>query len=266
MSKKKNVILGDGITGYVIAACLNYNNETFKIYGNDSYKPPSILLLRCKNKGEIRHYFHIFEIEYNDKNIKRFVKEINVGYTNDFLKIIVDKPTEEMIDNYLEKQHREKTKSAMSDLKSKFLAINLYEVYFHLRDKYKKRHVKVNNVRNIMHAIKATTIYNTIFETSLNDYQPTYEYIVFEENEIGKYDYVYDCNKKSDIKRYTSKTIEFIKEPIEDCVTIENYYNEPRIYTINKPKSQTSWVDISRSATKTQLKQEDIINFLVKYE
>ena len=266
MSKKKNVILGDGITGYIIAACLDYNNEKFKIYGNNKYKPPSILLLKCKNKSELRQYFYIFGIEYTKENIDKFVKEINVGYTIDYLKTIVDKPTEEMIDNYLEKQHRDKTKSAMSDLKSKFMAINLKEVYYHLKDHYSKYHVKVNNVRNILPAIKATTIYNTIFETKLNDYEPTYEYIMFEENEIGKYDYVYDCNKKSNIKRYTSKTIEFINEPVEDSIPIENYYNEPRIYTTTKPKSQTSWVDISRSATKTQLKQEDIIDFMVKYE
>ena len=47
----KNIILGDGITGYVIAACLNYNNEKFQIYGNGKYSPPAILLLKYKNQS-----------------------------------------------------------------------------------------------------------------------------------------------------------------------------------------------------------------------
>ena len=65
----RNIILGDGITGYIIAACLNYNNETFKIYGDGNYKAPSILLLKCKTYNDIFDYFNIFEIPFNAKNI-----------------------------------------------------------------------------------------------------------------------------------------------------------------------------------------------------
>ena len=79
----ENVILGDGITCYIIAACLDYDGKKFKIYGNGNYKPPSILLLKYKTKEELKHYFYIFGIEYNDENIKEYTKRINIGYTYD---------------------------------------------------------------------------------------------------------------------------------------------------------------------------------------
>ena len=261
-----NAILGDGITGYIIGACLDYNNEDFRIYGNDSYKPPSILLLKYNDNEELRQYFYIFGIDYNKANLKKYCTKIKVGYTTDFCKTIVDKPTEDMIKNYLEKQHREPTKSAMSDLNSSYDAIDLKEVYYHLKKHYYNKYIKIDNIKEALSYLRADNIYNTIFETTLNDNKPYTEYVALEENNILDYNYVYDCNPKSTIKRYTKNTSEYISEPIEYSFETNNFYNEPTIYTITKPKSGVTWYDISRRSTKTQLKQEDIINYMVKYE
>lgn len=261
----KNIILGDGITGYIIAACLNYNNEEFEIYGDGKYIPPSVLLLKCRSQYEIMEYFHIFEIEHNAENLKKYVKTIKVGYTSDF-KTIVDKPTPEMRVSYLFKQGRERVASAMSDNLTSFVAINLKLVYEHLKEKYKKHVItKTINIDDFKNKNNCT-IYNTIFPTELNDFEPSIEYIRVDKTDTKGYDYIYDCNKNSRIKRMTSEYIEYISNPGYYDFEIKNFYNEPRIYTTTYPKRQCTWIDIGRNATKTQIKQEDIIKFMVKYE
>ena len=47
---------------------------------------------------------------------------------------------------------------------------------------------------------------------------------------------------------------------------IKNYYNEPAIYKTYNPKKDFTWIDISRNATHTQLKQEDIIKYILENE
>lgn len=262
----KNIILGDGITGLVIAACLNYNNEEFEIYGDGNYKPPSVLLLNCKNQYEIMEYFHIFEIPHTTEYLKKYVKTIHVGYTEDF-KTITEEPTPLMKLNYLLKQNRKNTKSAMSDNLTSFVAIDLKLVYEHLKEKYKE-HIITQKVN--IHEFKNKnncTIYNTIFPTELNNFEPSIEYIVIDQTDTEGYDYIYDCNKDSKIKRITKEYIEFSSKPEgEYDFEIKNYYNEPRIYTTSYTKTNMTWIDIGRNATRTQTKQEDIIKFMVKYE
>lgn len=261
----KNIILGDGITGYIIAACLNYNNEKFEIIGDGNYTPPSILVLKYKTTEELTEYFNIFEIEMNEKNIAYYTKAIKVGYTLDF-KTIYDKPTEEMKKAYLEKQHRAYTSSAMSDDLNMFMAIDLKKVYEHLKKKYEKyttyKTIKKEDYENL----KDCTIYNTIFATICNDYKPEVEYIFLTETNLDDYDYIYDCNRNSRIKRMTSEYVEYISNPGYYDFEIKNFYNEPRIYTITKPKDNFTWIDAGRNVTHTQVKQEDIIKFIVKYE
>ena len=261
----KNIILGDGITGYVIAACLNYNNETFTIYGDGKYSPPSVLLLKCRNHAELLEYFNIFEIQYNAKNIDKYVKNIKVGYTEDF-KIILDKPTLEMKKNYLEKQGRKETVTAMSDDLNSFAAIDLKLVYEHLKKKYQKYVINKKVNKEDFVDLKNCTIYNTIFPTELNNSEPSIEYITVTQTDLKDYDYIYDCNKNSRIKRMTPEYVEYISNPGYYDYEIKNFYNEPRIYTITNTKSRCTWVDIGRTATRTQTKQEDIIKYIVKYE
>ena len=261
----KNIILGDGITGYIIAACLNHNNETFKIYGNGKYSPPDILLLKYKNQYELLTYFDIFEIPYSAKNIDKYTKSIRVGYTNDF-KTILDKPTPEMKINYLEKQNREATHSAMSDDLATFYGIDLKLVYEHLKKKYKKYFIYDDIKKEKFKSLVGCTVYNTIFPTEFNNNEPSIEYISVNKTNLKGYNYIYDCNKNSRIKRMTQEHVEYISNPGHYDFTIKNYYGAPRIYTITDPKTKSTWIDISRNATKTQLKQEDIINYLVKDE
>lgn len=266
----KNIILGDGITGYIIAACLDYNNEKALIIGDGKYKAPEILLLKYKNKEMLEEYFHIFGIDYTDENIKKFTRKIKIGYTNDFCKTIVSKPTQEMIDDYLKKQDRESTNSNMSDNLNNFNAIDLKLVYNHLKTAYKKwykctKNIKIQNFP-VNFGKNNVTVYNTIFNTEFNDYEPSIEYICTAKNDINNYDYVYDCNKNSRIKRYTKYTTEYISNPGYYDFTIKNYYNAPAIYSKCNIKNNITWIDISRNATKTQLKQEDIIKYIVQYE
>lgn len=261
----KNIILGDGITGYVIAACLNYNNEEFKIYGNGKYSPPAILLLKCKYQAELLHYFNIFEIPYNAKNIDKYTKSIRVGYTNDF-KTILDKPTPEMKRNYLEKQNRKETATAMSDDLTTFYCIDLKLVYEHLKKKYKKYVIYGDIKKEKFESLVDCTVYNTIFHTKFNNNEPSIEYILVNKTNLKGYNYIYDCNKNSRIKRMTPEYVEYISNPGHYDFTIKNYYDDPRIYTITDPKNQSTWIDIGRNATHTQTKQEDVIKYIVKYE
>ena len=261
----KNIILGDGITGYVIAACLNYNNEKFQIYGDGKYSPPAILLLKYKNQAELLEYFNIFEIPYTIENIDKYTKGIRVGYTNDF-KTILDKPTPEMKRNYLEKQNREATPSAMSDDLTTFYGIDLKLVYEHLKKKYKKYVINCDIKKEKFEGLVGCTVYNTIFPTRFNNNEPSIEYILVDKTDLEGYNYIYDCNKNSRIKRMTPECVEYISNPGHYDFTIKNYYDAPRIYTITDPKTQSTWVDIGRTATHTQTKQEDIIKYIVKYE
>ena len=260
-----NVILGDGITGYIIAACLNYNNKKCIIYGNDNYTPPSILLLKYKNGYQLKHYFNIFEIPYTNENLKKYTKKIKIGYTTDYCKTIVDEPTQNMINEYFQKQYRDCNKSSMSDGINSFKAIDLKLVYNHLKEKYKKSFVKCNiDINEILKKHNNNVkIYNTVFPTKLNKFEPSIEYISINNNDIKSYDYIYDCSCTSRVKRYTKDYTEYISSPGYYDFKIENYYNEPQIYTTYYAKSNVTWIDISRKATKTQLKQEDIIDYLI---
>lgn len=264
----KNVILGDGITGYIIASCLNYNNEDFVIYGDGNYRPPAILLLKYKNDEERDKFFHIFEIPINDENISKYTVGVKVGFTNDHCLSILDKPTDIMIDNYLAKQERTRTSSSMSNADTSFLAIDLKRVYTLLKDKYKNKFIEddisIDNIKSKYN--KNVTIYNTIFKTEANNFEPSIEYICTDHNDTKGFHYIYDCNKNSRIKRITPMTTEYFSSPGYYDFIIKNYYEEPRIYSTCNIKSNVTWIDISRNATKTQLKQEDIINYLVKDE
>lgn len=260
------VVLGDGISGYIIASYLKNKHKKVLIYGNGKYNPPSILILKCNNINDIKKYFKIFGIKYNSKNIKKFVRPILIGYTDDYCKTIYNIPTEEMKKNYLLKQKRNVTVTAMSDSLNSFLAIDLKLVYEYLKKKLEKNVIYADIEKWQFENIKNCKVYNTIFETTLNDNKPKHEYITENIYNIQHYDYVYDCNINSNIKRISKDYIEHIKSPGTYIAKINNFYEEPRIYTITNIKSQSSWVDIGRTATKTQMKQEDIIQYLIDNE
>ena len=270
MKKKTNVIIGDGIAGYTIAACLDYLGEDFTIYGNGKYKAPEILLLKTNldtlddtSDEKANKYFEIFGIE----NKREFLKEINIGYmTAD--NHITNYPTKGALKDYYEKQGRKKSKSSMSDGKQSFIGIELKKVYPILVDKYKDKFIKFEITRDTLEELSSKgniNIFNTIFESSFSTSQPTFEYIVKEENNIGNNDYVYDCRYYTGIKRFTKHYTEYFKAPLDkEYFTIKNYYDSPQISMWKGLEKDSVIFDISRNATKTQLKVEDIINFLIK--
>ena len=124
-----------------------------------------------------------------------------------------------------------------------------------------------DHINDIVDNFKSNVnIYNTIFPTRLNNYEPSIEYICASNTDLKGYDYVYDCNMLSKVKRYTTNYEEHISDEEHYDFKIKNYYESPQIYMTFDPKSNIKWFDISRNATKTQLKQEDIINYLVRDE
>lgn len=267
--KKSNVILGDGITGYVIAACLDYLGEDFTIYGNGKYKAPEILLLKTNldnfsdtSDDVANRYFEIFNI----KDREEYLSQVNIGFmTADSHTTFY--PTKSALRDYYTKQGRKKSKSSMSDGKQSFIGIELKKVYPLLVNKYKDKFVKTEITRDTLEELSSQgniNIYNTIFETNSNNFQPTFEYVVKEENAMTA-TYIYDCRYYTDIKRFTPHYTEYFKAPInKEYFTIKNYYESPQIYVSNNTKNNTIIYDISRNATKTQLKIEDIIKFLLK--
>ena len=262
----KDIILGTGISGFIIAACLDKLNKDFIIVGNLNDKSPSILYLKYNNKKDLARYFDIFNIEYNDNNIKEFTKKVRIGYlwTDG---IIHESATDAMIECYYHKQNRVCTKSGMSDGISTFNAIDLHKVYTMLKDRYSSKvtntYIDTGVLNDLISKYNPTTIYNTIFLTICNYNGSFTEYIKKETGMPTGFDYVYDCRPNSIVKRYTETESELIAYDGSNVIKVNNYYESPKIYSTYDVKRNINWIDISRKATKTQLKQEDIIKYML---
>ena len=256
-----NVILGNGLSSLIIASVLDYNNEKFKIYASGNYTPRNIALLKYDSEEELQLFGKIFKI----KNIKKYTKHIKVGYR--LGNITTNIPQQFMIEDYFKKQNRTQATSSMSDGANEYDAILLNEIYPILYKRYSKKVKDIlvsKPVLDMLFKKENTNIYNTIFPTKCNDNECTFEYIIQEENDIGDYDYIYDCSYNNTVKRYTATTTEYCSDyNIYKYITIRNYYDEPKVYKTHYSKNNINWYDISRNATKTQLKQKDIIYYLI---
>lgn len=258
----KRIILGDGMSGMIIAACLDYLGYDFIIYGKGEYKSPPIMVLECDAISKQR-YANIFGID----DINSYICQITIGYL--FKDKIYNSPNETMLYNYYLKQSRVKSGSSMSNSKTKFTAIDLNKVYNKLYKKYKNKIITDSiPVYELEHDYKHTIVYNTIFDTNANNYKPSFEYIEKTSYNTLGYSYIYDCNIESNIKRITPVSKEYLSNDKlnHNLIEIKNYYNEPAIYKTYNPKKDFTWIDISRNATHTQLKQEDIIKYILENE
>lgn len=256
-----NIILGNGLSGLIIASILDYYKHDFEIYASGKYIPRNIALLKYNNDIELQLLGNILQIQ----DIKKYTKHIKIGYKVG--NITTNIPTDFMIDNYLSKQNRNKANSSMSDGVNEYDAILLNDIYNILYERYSNKIKDIfigKEVLDNLLKLENTNIYNTIFDTKCNNNSPTLEYVIETENDIGDYDYIYDCSSDSNAKRYTSYTTEYYNDyNIYNYRTIKNYYEEPKIYKTNYIKNNINWYDISRNATKTQLKQKDIIYYLI---
>ena len=255
-----NIILGNGLSALIIASILDYYDQDFVIYASGQYRKQNISLLKYNNESELALLGNILKI----KNIKKYTKHIKVGYK--LGNIITNIPQDFMIEDYLKKQNRNLTNSSMSDSENEYNAILLNNVYDVLYKRYSKKikdiYISKNVIDNLLQQ-NNINIYNTILPTECNDNHGSFEFIIEESNDIGDYDYIYDCSIDNNIKRYTSTTTEYCSDyNIYKYKTIKNYYDEPKIYKTHYSKNNINWYDISRNATKTQLKQKDIIYYL----
>lgn len=230
----KRVIIGNGISAIIIAICFDKLGIDYEIYGSGTFVPPPLLILKNDK-------YHLFD------NIQR--KKVKVGYLHDgtIYDII---PTEEVKAEYFKKQNRQVKSSSMSDGLNEFYAIDLKDVYNSF-DTSKIIDKKVS----LEDFDKDTIIYNTVFP--LHNDNCEYLYIVPEINDTGEYSYIYDCNLTSDIKRITPSSTEYIK-PVQGSIKVKNYYEEPKIIR------KDNVIYISRNASCTQLKIEDIIDYIVE--
>lgn len=271
----ERIILGDGISAYIIATCLETRGIYFTIYGNGKYKAPNILLLEYDNNYLKNRYFNIFNI-YDD-DIEKYIKHVKIGYMKDYDEII-NSPDETMLSNYYRKQTRVASAASMSNGKTSFDAIDLKKIYYKLKDKYSKYFIEKEITTDFVEELKSqkhTIIYNTIIPTDKNNNECSIEYIrptnnwIINEFLSSEYDYIYDCRLNTRIKRYTKETVEYRMKPAESVkplIEIKNYYFPPKIYKESNMKNNSFWYDISRNATKTQLKQEDIIKYVLELE
>lgn len=257
-----NIILGNGLSGLIIASILDYNNQTFKIYASGKYTPQNIALLKYDSNEELQLLSKILKIE----DLHKYTKHIKIGYK--FGEEIFDKAQPNMITNYLVKQNRTPSTSSMSDGANEYDAILLNDIYEILYTRYADKIVDMLVSKTVVDELltkQNLNIYNTILQTECNDNECTFEFVVNENNNMYGFDYIYDCNINSTIKRYTASTIEYFSDyNVYRYKTIKNYYKEPKVYKTCYLKNNINWYDISRNATKTQLKQKDIIYYLIK--
>src|SRR5690554_6606233 len=116
MNKRQNIIIGNSIGSYVMAACLDYKKEDFEIWDihhgqNKGNKATPVLFLKYMNDSELKLYFDIFKIDYTEENIKKYTKLVKVGYLDN--NQIYESLSQEMFHNYLEKQSRSSEKTSM---------------------------------------------------------------------------------------------------------------------------------------------------------
>jgi len=252
----KYYLVGNSVTSYIIAATLDYLDYDFNIVLNDRpLEIPPILLLKYKDDEELNTLFKIFKLEPSVANIEKYTKQINVGYLYDGK--IHSELTDAAKTAYLKKQKRINSPTNISDSMNSYNAILLNKIVPLLQDRY--AHTIVNNIPS-----KNITIYNSLYNEkySKNVY---FEYITNEKIDLLDYDYVYDCNEHSKIKRYSRQFTEYIEKPTHiESFEIKNYYDEPTIYTAHNVLNNVTTIDIGRLATQSQLKQEDIIKYVLK--
>lgn len=252
----KHYLIGNSVTSYVIAATLDYLHYDFNIMLNDRpLQVPPILLLKYEGDEELHTLFKIFKLEPSITNIEKYTKRIKVGYLYDGK--IHSELTDSAKTTYLKKQKRTNSASNVSNSINSYSAILLNKIVPFLQDRYS--HTLVNEIPS-ENAIIYNAMYNEKY--SKNVY---FEYITKEKIDLLDYDYVYDCDEHSKIKRYTQHFIEYIEKPTHiESFKIKNYYNEPTIYTTYNVLNNVTTTDISRLATQSQLKQEDVIKYILK--
>lgn len=224
-------IIGNGISAIICAICLDKLQLDYEIYGSGTYNPPPLLFLK-------NDQYKLFS-DYEKKHVK--VGYIVNGQNTDIL-------TEESYSNYLSKQGRTQTSSAISDGLSSYYAIDLREVY----DKFDKSKI-INKKVTLDDFSEDDIILNTVFPYDETK-EASYLYVVQKESNLNGYTYLYDCDDNN-IKRITKSFIEYIS-PVENSIKIKNYYDEPNIPV------RDNIIYISRNASQTQLKVEDIISYL----
>ena len=249
-----NVILGSGASAYVIAACLDYCNQDFAIISStkDLYMPP-IMLLKC-NESELELYKQIFCLP----NISDFLQHIKIGYLFDGT--IYDTMSDKMKAMYLAKQSRKQTSSSVSDSLSSFYALRLDKIVSILQQRYANK-LKVCKFTEQDYMLdESVVVYDTMFPID-SDSKQQFEYIVQScDIDLLDYDYVYDCNVESKVKRYSKDCTEYIVKPNCKSIQLANYYDEVKVYEYCNGR----YVKLGRRATKTQMKQEDVIRYMLK--
>lgn len=224
-------ILGNGISAIICAICLDRLNIEYEIFGSGKYIAPPLLYLK-------EDKYHLFD-EYKKDLIK-------VGYL--YENKIYDNLTDELKAAYLKKQNRKVTSSAVSDSVNEYYAVNLKDVYDNFdKSKIIDKYVTLDEFKE----------YDLVFNTIIpyENKESNYLYIKKEHLDLGQYTYIYDCNLDSSIKRITENYVEYIN-PVEGSIKIKNYYDEPQIM------QKDNIIYISRNATQTQLKIENIIDYI----
>lgn len=254
----QNVIFGNFSSALTIYAYLkNIKHESVKIFAkNNTLYIPHIMLMKIKNKDDLKLYSEIFDCDV-------YAKTIKVGY---FYKgKIYDTASDEMIESYLKKQHRNITASCMSNKNNEFYAINLYDIYHRLFDECAIDTELVNSFDDLK--FSNSIIYDTVNEHKkfINANDEYNEYILVTLTDLGKYTYIYDCSP-SNIKRISATCVEYIKKPEAfDTIKIRNFYSSPKIFSEYDVVNNNKHIILGRGATHTQIKQTDIIQYMNKF-
>ena len=225
-------IIGNGISAIVASICLSKLNIEHQIYGSGDFIAPELLYLKNDK-------YNLFT-DYPKEHIK-------VGYIGSDGNIY-ERLNQNLQTIYLNKQGRQQTDTMLSDGLAEFEAINLKQVYDDFdKNKIIDRRVTLDELND------GNIIFNTVFPFNEN-VKPSWLYVVPYQNQLSGYTYLYDCRQNS-IKRFTKNAVEFIT-PQKRAIPIKNYYADAEV------KIKDNIYYISRNASQTQLKIEDIIDFI----
>lgn len=238
----KIYVRGSSLSAYMCCLLLDLSEIYFD---RSSYKDETlfsdILSIKIKDLSDSQLRFLRSKIDFLD-----CIETRSAGFL--YKNKIYDHASEEMSISYLKKQGRKYDKNTFQ-FESSYQAINLIKLINKI-----KLNIDVLNEDRIPET-DCIEIRTNIQVEKPNDSK---EYIRYQFNDLGEYNYIYDCNEDSNQKRICKNFVELISKE-ENSKELPNYYSKPEMYISYDFRNNKYIIYLGRFATKTRIEQKEII-------